>query len=205
MNPLYSGGSSQNNVTAPSNNLNNASPTVRRTFNRFNNGYTHYTSALYGEYTPFFVQDCIAGDVHKFRSKSQVRTLSLKTPLYSGVKMNKDYFFVPYDAILPFNWQKIFRNPSQGDDVPDDANTMIPDFTQLFKVLDIFTYTLSKIQDSADEVEHGYLLNFLLRLFPLCDSLFSSGGLLARLGYNFGSIFKYAIKPSICYLICRFA
>lgn len=196
MNPLYSGGSSQNNVTAPSNNLNNASPSVRRTFNRFNNGYTHYTSALYGEYTPFFVQDCIAGDVHKFRSKSQVRTLSLKTPLYSGVKMNKDYFFVPYDAILPFNWQKIFRNPSQGDDVPDDANTMIPDFTQLFKVLDMFTFTMNELIDSNDEVARGYLLNFLLRLFPLCDSLFSSGGLLARLGYNFGSIFKFKVTEN---------
>ena len=106
MNPLYQAGSGSNNATAPSNSLNDAAPAVRHTFNRFNNGYKHYTSANYGEYTPFFSQVCNPADSKKFKSVSQVRTLSLKSPLYSQVKMNKDYFFVPYDAILPNSWQK---------------------------------------------------------------------------------------------------
>ena len=129
MNPLMmKGNGSSNQATNPTNSLNVATPSVRRTFNRFNNSYVHYSTANYGEYTPFFVQEMNPADLKKFRSKTQVRTESLKTPLYSGVKMNKDYFFVPFDALLPNNWQKIFKNPSQGDDVPDDANMSSLDF-----------------------------------------------------------------------------
>ena len=133
MNPLYQSASGPNGATAPNNSLNDAAPSVRHTFNRFNNGYSHYTTANYGEYTPFFNQVCNPADSKKFKSVSQIRTLSLHSPLYSAMKMNKDYFFVPYDAILPNSWQKIYRNPSQGDDVPADANTVIPDVHVLFQ------------------------------------------------------------------------
>ena len=138
MNPLYQAAAGSNNATAPTNSLNDAAPSVRHTFNRFNNGYSHYTSASYGEYTPFFVQICNPADSKKFKSISQIRTLSLNSPLYSQMKMNKDYFFVPYDAILPNSWQKIYRNPSQGDDVPNDANTVIGDVRLLFDFARIF-------------------------------------------------------------------
>ena len=45
MNPLYQAAAGSNNATAPTNSLNDAAPSVRHTFNRFNNGYSHYTSA----------------------------------------------------------------------------------------------------------------------------------------------------------------
>lgn len=187
MNPLYQAGSGPNNATAPNNKLNDAAPAVRHTFNRFNNGYKHYTSANYGEYTPFFNQICNPADSKKFKSVSQVRTLSLKSPLYSQVKMNKDYFFVPYDAILPHSWQKIYRNPSQGDDVPADANTVISDVHQLFLFASRF---VSKVQQffnvSATIADSGLLSigKFIYMAFPLMDAFFSSSGLLSRLGYN---------------------
>lgn len=187
MNPLYQAGSGPNNATAPNNKLNDAAPAVRHTFNRFNNGYKHYTSANYGEYTPFFSQICNPADSKKFKSVSQVRTLSLKSPLYSQVKMNKDYFFVPYDAILPHSWQKIYRNPSQGDDVPADANTVIPDVNALFLFASRF---VNKVQQffnvSATIVDSGLLSigKFIYMAFPLMDAFFSSSGLLSRLGYN---------------------
>lgn len=176
MNPLYSGGSSQNNVTTPNNSLNNATPAVRHSFNRFPNTYTHYTSCEYGEYTPFYVQECNAADKKKFKSVSQVRTLSLKTPLYSGMKMNKDYFFVPYDAILPFNWQKIFKNPSQGDDVPDDANTFIPDVHKVIDLMSSFVSWLSGFKSNTN-LRANYL-HLILRAIPLMDAFFSSSGTL---------------------------
>lgn len=187
MNPLYQAGSGPNNATAPTNKLNDAAPAVRHTFNRFNNGYKHYTSANYGEYTPFFVQICNPADYKKFKSVSQVRTLSLKSPLYSQVKMNKDYFFVPYDAILPNSWQKIYRNPSQGDDVPADANTVIPDVRELFKFAEDFASNFSIFATTTNQLTDENLLNvgkYLYFSFPLMDAFFSSGGLLSRLGYN---------------------
>lgn len=203
MNPLYSGGSSQNNVTTPNNSLNNATPAVRHSFNRFPNTYTHYTSCEYGEYTPFYVQECKAADKKKFKSVSQVRTLSLKTPLYSGMKMNKDYFFVPYDALLPFNWQKIFKNPSQGDDVPDDANTFIPDVHQVIQLMTSFVSWLAGFKSNTN-LRPKYLL-LILRAFPLMDAFFSSSGLCSRMGYNFGSIFRFKVGTTIYTSWDRFA
>ena len=187
MNPLYQAGSGPNNATAPNNKLNDAAPAVRHTFNRFNNGYTHYTSANYGEYTPFFNQICNPADSKKFKSVSQVRTLSLKSPLYSQVKMNKDYFFVPYDAILPHSWQKIYRNPSQGDDVPADANTVIPNVKSLFLFATRFVSSVKSFLNTSGSITDAALLSlgkFIYLAFPLMDAFFSSGGLLSRLGYN---------------------
>lgn len=194
MNPLYQSASGPNGATAPNNSLNDAAPSVRHTFNRFNNGYSHYTTANYGEYTPFFNQVCNPADSKKFKSVSQIRTLSLHSPLYSAMKMNKDYFFVPYDAILPHSWQKIYRNPSQGDDVPADANTVIPDVRVLFAFATRF---VAKVQSflSTNELTDSaitFIGKYIYYAFPLMDAFFSSAGLLSRLGYNnnHSSVFK---------------
>lgn len=199
MNPLYQAGSGPNNATAPNNKLNDAAPAVRHTFNRFNNGYKHYTSANYGEYTPFFTQICNPADSKKFKSVSQVRTLSLKSPLYSQVKMNKDYFFVPYDAILPHSWQKIYRNPSQGDDVPADANTVITDVRVLFQFASTFVTRVKQFLSSSESVNDlvlSALGKYIYLAFPLMDAFFSSGGLLSRLGYhnNHSVVFNLGAK-----------
>lgn len=187
MNPLYQSASGPNGATAPNNSLNDAAPSVRHAFNRFNNGYSHYTTANYGEYTPFFNQVCNPADSKKFKSVSQIRTLSLHSPLYSAMKMNKDYFFVPYDAILPNSWQKIYRNPSQGDDVPADANTVIPDVRVLFRFAQSFSDYFRKFGNNSTALTDSELLSvgrFIYRAFPLMDAFFSSSGLLSRLGYN---------------------
>lgn len=187
MNPLYQSASGPNGATAPNNSLNDAAPSVRHTFNRFNNGYSHYTTANYGEYTPFFNQICNPADSKKFKSVSQIRTLSLHSPLYSAMKMNKDYFFVPYDSILPNSWQKIYRNPSQGDDVPSDVNTVIPDVRVFFSFAQAFSQKLRKFGNKVEQISDDVILSlgsFIYRAFPLMDAFFSSSGLLSRLGYN---------------------
>lgn len=204
---MMKGNGSSNQATNPTNSLNVATPSVRRTFNRFNNSYVHYSTANYGEYTPFFVQEMNPADLKKFRSKTQVRTESLKTPLYSGVKMNKDYFFVPFDALLPNNWQKIFKNPSQGDDVPDDANMASLNFLaddECFNHLVFnFTSALDFIRThpvtGSTEVEYQKRLNAIYVVyfgFPLMDAFFSSSGLCARLGSPFSHLYNFRIGTS---------
>lgn len=187
MNPLYQAAAGSNNATAPTNSLNDAAPGVRHTFNRFNNGYSHYTSASYGEYTPFFVQICNPADSKKFKSISQIRTLSLNSPLYSQMKMNKDYFFVPYDAILPNSWQKIYRNPSQGDDVPKDANSVIGDIRLIFDFARVFINDVTAYLNKDSQIADAELLLLGKKIyssFPLMDAFFSSAGILSRMGYN---------------------
>lgn len=205
MNPLMMKGNGlSNQATNPTNSLNVATPSVRRTFNRFNNSYVHYSTANYGEYTPFFVQEMNPADLKKFRSKTQVRTESLKTPLYSGVKMNKDYFFVPFDALLPNNWQKIFKNPSQGDDVPDDANmasldflvdggkleTLVSHFVRALEFLRTHPITGSTESEKQQRLSAIFVVYFG---FPLMDAFLSSSGLCARLGSPFSHLFNFSI------------
>lgn len=208
MNPLLQrGNGSSNQATSPTNSLNTATPNVRRTFNRFNNSYVHYTTANYGEYTPFFVQEMNPADLKKFRSKTQVRSESLRTPLYSGVKMNKDYFFVPYDALLPNNWQKIFKNPSQGDDVPEDANMSSLNFLasaneggKLILLAQRYISALEFLRthpsSASTEAEREKRLNAIYVVyfgFPLMDAFFSSSGLCARCGSPFSHLFSFKI------------
>lgn len=219
MNPLMmKGNGSSNQATNPTNSLNVATPSVRRSFNRFNNSYVHYSTANYGEYTPFFVQEMNPADLKKFRSKTQVRSESLKTPLYSGVKMNKDYFFVPFDALLPNNWQKIFKNPSQGDDVPDDANMaslnfLGADYSQGPNLNHLVSGYLTALEflrthpaGAGSAAEKQKRLNAIYAVyfgFPLMDAFFSSSGLCARLGSPFSHLFSFTID-SIPYTWDRF-
>lgn len=199
MNPLLQrGNGSSNQATTPTNQLNVATPQVRRTFNRFDNSYKHYSTAYYAEYTPFFVQEMNAADFKRFKSSIQVRTESLKSPLYSGVKMNKDYFFTPYDALLPINWEKIFKNPSQGDDVPSDANMAVADFLPILKgMLDRFMTALRYGINNISVAENvnaaaAALVNVYLG-FPLIDAFLSTSGICARMGSPFAHLFRFSI------------
>lgn len=194
MNPLFQSSAGPNNKTAPSNGLNNAAPSVRHTFNRFNNGYTNYTTANYGEYTPFFNQICNPADRKKFKSVSQIRTLTLNSPLYSKMKMNKDYFFVPNDAILPINWQKIYRNPSQGDDVPNDANTVLFSLDPIITFVQKYCQALvSFFNPSVTDDVAKIAGRYIYRGFPLMDAFLSSSGMLSRLGYNLSHCVTFTV------------
>lgn len=218
MNPLMmKGNGSSNQATNPSNSLNTATPNVRRTFNRFNNSYVHYTTANYGEYTPFFLQEMNPADLKKFRSKTQVRSESLRSPLYSGVKMNKDYFFVPYDALLPNNWQKIYKNPSQGDDVPEDANLASLNFLApvedcgllasiVYNYVDALEFLRTHPTSGATPAEKQQRLNAIYTVyfgFPLMDAFLSSSGLCARCGSPFSHLFSF-VSGSVSYTWDRF-
>lgn len=194
MNPLFnSGNSSSNQATAPSNVANQSTPVVRRSFNRFNNSYAHYTSALYGEYVPFYVQEVNPSDSKKFKSKIQVRTDTLISPLYSSVKMNKDYFFVPYDALLPFNWDKIYKNPSQGDDVPPDASFTIENFysSLLPSLLERVQLAIRGFNDLS-----SYAKAFFVFSLPLLDDLFSSSGSFSRMRCPLSHLVSFFFIPS---------
>lgn len=204
MNPLLQrGNGSSNNATNPSNSLNNATPLVHKTFNRFNNSYNHYTTCNYGEYTPFFVQEMNPADYKRFSSKTQVRTETLDTPLYSGVKMNKDYYFVPYDALLPNNWEKIFKNPSQGDDVPSDASFCVHDFPSLLKnFLGDFVSLLSGLVQSLSS--QNTALAQIYFAFPLVDAFLSASGICSRMGTPFSHLFLFKYSGKL-YTWDRFA
>ena len=94
-------------------------PTSR---SKFDLSYHNFITPSYGKITPFMSLETVAGDKIPIRSTHKVRSYTLKSPLMSDVYMQKDFFAVPMECILPLNWQKIFANPVVGDDVTADYN-----------------------------------------------------------------------------------
>ena len=70
-----------------------------------------------------------------------MRSLPFASPIESPMKLNKDYFQVPMYAIQPNAWDYIYKNPTQGDDVPSDAQNLFPLFSTGL-ILFLFIYLI---------------------------------------------------------------
>lgn len=76
----------------------------------------------FGQITPFMSMTVLPDDDIRMNTIFDLRTFTLKSPLLKNLTMNKQYFQVPMECILPFNWKtKIYPNPNIGDDVPASA------------------------------------------------------------------------------------
>ena len=87
--------------------------------NHFDNSERRLITARFGEIKPFLDFDAVPKDNHVFSSKHELRSYTLKSPLFSNIKMDKRYFLVPMSSIIPNVWREFFANPLKGDDVPD--------------------------------------------------------------------------------------
>lgn len=139
----------------------------------------------FGLVTPFFNMRAETDDTISVRSAFDLRTFTLQSPLLKNLTMHKNYFQVPMEAILPYNWKsKIYPNPTVGDDVPSDAGTygnygFVSNFLQdiqksLPAQLPVF---------GADSPGPNILLTALywLRSF---ENFYGSNSLANTLGYN---------------------
>lgn len=88
-----------------------------RNRSNFNLTHHHYSTLRFADISPFFEMETVGGDNISLRSAHKLSTFTLKSPILSDVRLSKDYFNVPMEAILPFNWDKIYANPVVGDDV----------------------------------------------------------------------------------------
>lgn len=121
MNPLYSIGDDANKHTNPSKAVNSDQPKTSVFESTLDLSRACFKTQAFGQYEPFEVIDVVAKDVIPLATSHNVRSLPTNAPQLNPLKLNKDFFFVPMQAILPRTWEYIFRQPSQGDDVPDDA------------------------------------------------------------------------------------
>ncbi len=154
-------------------------PTSR---SRFDLSYHNYITPSYGKITPFFSLEGVAGDKIPIRSSHKVRSYTMKSPLMSDVFMQKDFFAVPMECILPLNWQKIFTNPVIGDDVnAEECNCVL---NPSFILPDGIGSILSCFESGA-----GWMpAKGLNRLFML-EKLASKGSLFSLLGLNLWSAY----------------
>lgn len=201
MNPLYQTNDSPNAATQPTKAVNRQGVSVPRSHNTFDMSYFMYKTQHYGTLEPFFVMEGVAGDKIPLESSHDVRTFPMSSPFLSMLKLNKDYFMVPMQAILPNSWEYIFKNPSQGDDVPEDAYCRLS-----LEALFISIYTFQqKCIDSLIDAQNGQIAfrNFLGATL-LLDIIFSSGSLLYSLGYNTSRVAKIKNAAGTVYSFDQF-
>lgn len=136
----------------------------------------------FGEITPFFCRRVEDTDKFSNRAEFDLRTFTLQSPLMQELKMYKNYFSVPMEAILPNNWKtKIYPNPTIGDDVPSDAYT----FTRLN-----FEPFQTLLSTPFVELGTDGKSNFFTSVVTLIN-IFNSGSLANVLGYGFPRVDSY--------------
>lgn len=193
-NPLFQSKHSPTKTTRPTKAVNEAPTQVRLTHNTFDNSYFNFKTQRYGQYEPFWWKVCTAGDNEPFSNSHNVRSLPFASPVLSPMKLNKDYFQVPMYAIQPNVWDYIFKNPTQGDDVPLDSQNLFPitgirdvsDSGNPVSIFELFTSAYSHLISSSQTGVDGRV-SFLI--FLMYENFLSSGSLLYNLGYKFNPVF----------------
>lgn len=161
--------------------------------------YRHFMTARFGEYTPTFVMDGEPKDEISLNSKHLIDSLSLKAPFKGSIRKITESFMVPKMAILPLNWDRIYAQPANGDDVPKDANCVLQDFpariTSAWEHLYLIAYnTISNLDKESASLKWDVLvaINSLMRVLVYGEYFFSAGSLPVVCGYhsnNFIEIF----------------
>ena len=155
-------------------------PTSRSTFDL---SYHNFITPSYGKITPFMSLETVAGDKVPLRSSHKVRSYTLKSPLMSDVYMQKDFFAVPMECILPLNWQKIFANPVIGDDIDaTQCNCVFDPNTLCSNLENIITYFGTGA---------GWLPAKGLNLLFIGEKILSKGSLFSNFGINLWSAYYY--------------
>lgn len=144
----------------------------------FDLSYHHYLTPSYGRITPFLKIEGVSGDDLTIRTNSTLRSYTLKSPLMSDVYMQKDYFAVPMEAILPQNWNKIFTNPVIGDDVDAKSCNCLVDLS-LYDFSQLPNLILSSLKTGA-----GYFPHISLNALFFLEKIFSKGSLFSLNGIN---------------------
>ena len=160
------------------------------TFNK-SLSYRLYNTHRFGDYTPTFVMEGVPKDVITLNSLDRIDSLSLKAPFKGSIRKIKETFMVPNMAILPLQWDRIYAQNSNGDDVPNDANCILVNFPTSFKTLwsSALAFVYALPLSSWSEV-YTYLTG-LFRTMVLGEYIYSAGSLLNVLGYKSSTQFIF--------------
>lgn len=146
--------------------------------------YRNYNTHRFGDYTPTFVMDGVPKDEITLNSSDDIDSLSLQAPFKGSLRKIKESFMVPNMAILPLQWDRIYAQNSNGDDVPLDANCILFNFPSGFRQLfTSISNSVSTLPDTTD-AEVATNLTAHLRMLVLGEYVYSTGSLLNSLGYK---------------------
>lgn len=160
-----------------------------RNRSNFDLSHHHLTTLRFGEIAPFFNLEAVNNDKITLRSQHDLSTFTLKSPILSNIRLRKDYFSVPMESILPFNWDKIITNPLFGDDIVADNCNCVIDLSSLSTLVTAVNTVLANKTYNANSLRFVNCLSIL-------ELIFSNGSLLSRFGYNFNKSLKIVNSTS---------
>lgn len=195
INPSYTKTGGANKATAPKAPQNVETVIVPKTHNPFDRTHTFFTTEEYGSYNPFYVEEVTGGDYAPINPRCEVRSESFNTPLMTPIKKAYDLFYVPFFAILPRTWEYIYTNPTQGDDVPDDAFCYIPNFRG--KLRSLLSTWFFAIRSNLLTNSFRDTLKLIAQFAFFFEMFCSTGSLLFRM--------KYKLNPNIYFPSGRYA
>lgn len=142
-----------------------------------------YASLPFGEIRPFTFFESVPDD-KRIRSQfiNQVQSYTLKAPLMQSVHMKKLVCQVPRESILPFNWDKWFKNPVIGQDinsVASDAGTSVLGFWRyVYQLMTAVKGALPNSTTINSVATANAFVNSWLRYLLLAEMFYSDGNLL---------------------------
>lgn len=165
-------------------------------YSNFDLGYKHATTEIFGLLLPYEVRDAVTGDEHKLSNKSTEKSYTLQAPLMSKVWKNKEWFLVPRMAILPNAWEKIYTQPTVGQDVDaTKVGTSIPatEWTKFLNEIkskyDSALTALQALDASSTGTAISAAVNSIVKNTIIMEYIFSYGSLLNRLGCSMASLY----------------
>lgn len=180
-------------LTNPTNPVNQADKNYKRSSNTFDLSYDHTTTNRYSDIDSFFVMEGVERDEIPLRVQHEIRTPTpMQSPVLSNIAMNKDFFLVNMRAIMPKNWELIYEQPTQGDDVPASVHpttTYLGVFGRAF--IDITRGNVEQWLTTSQENIPKEFLRTWLRLLFLAESVYSNGSLFSKMGIHLAPYFRY--------------
>ena len=188
--------------------------------------HSHFTlnkrvgiTSKFGVNEPIFATELVTDDGPiTIEPNCDIRSYTLKAPMIGTIQKHVSAYQVPLQAILPFNWDKIVKNPSRGTDVVgetavqglvpclDGVNTVISEFaTKIWTSFNSdFTAYRSAWPDPPVTGDPAMInfINHTLWLILKYEMFYSQGSLIARLGAHFGANVRFV--DSVSYDIFSF-
>ena len=177
----------QVDTTHQGNPVNDSKSTAPRSESHFPLSYIQMDTAQFGQLKPHFVVETVPKDRRMMlRCDHEIDSYTLRAPLKQNISIKKDYFFVPKEAILPLQCERVITNPNIGDDVPDVANSVVKNFRK--RLCDLIGSYLAVI---AGEPATAQSLDYFLHLVFVMRYFLSNGCLLDSLGYSCSGMISY--------------
>lgn len=178
--------STQQSGLVSGNSQNSPGGSTPRSRSKFPLSYSQFQTERFAEYTPFFVQEGVSGDILPLHSNHEVQTYTLKSPILQSLSKKKDYFVVPMQAILPLNWEKFYTNPNIGQDVPVDCGLGVVGFWSKMKTCIENSWTTLGSTLSGNGT-NAAKLQAVLKFLLFFENIYSAGSLMETLrisGHN---------------------